>query len=71
MLKTIQRRKFNSQSAINAEIVVARREIATGALEAKREMQRISELNGNSEMTLEEINAEIAAARRDMDARRA
>ncbi len=45
--------------------------IATKALEALREMQRISELNGNSEMTLEEINAEIYAARREREAREA
>lgn len=36
-----------------------------------REIQRQSELNGTSEMTLEEINAEIYAARRDIEAREA
>ena len=44
---------------------------AMKAMEAMREMQRISKLNGNSEMTLEEINAEIYAARREMEARAA
>ena len=60
MLKTVQRRKFNpkedfSKKPYNAE----------EAIKNLREMQRISELNGNSEMTLDEINAEIAAARRE------
>lgn len=32
-------------------------------LKALREMQMISSLNGNSEMSLDEINEEIAAAR--------
>ena len=36
---------------------------------ALREMGRISEENGNSEMTLEEINAEIAEARKGNNAR--
>ena len=45
--------------------------IAIKALKAMREMQRISELNGNSEMTLEEINAEIFLARRESEARAA
>ena len=36
---------------------------ATDAIQAVREMQKISAENGNSEMTLEEINAEIALAR--------
>lgn len=34
-------------------------------LMAMREMQRISEENGNSEMTLEEINEEIRLAREE------
>jgi hypothetical protein len=33
------------------------------------EMQKISKQHGNDSMTLEEINAEIAAARRDRVAR--
>ena len=33
-------------------------------LKALRQMQLISSLNGNSEMTLDEINAEIAEARK-------
>ena len=36
---------------------------ATGAIQAVRDMQKISAENGNSEMTLEDINAEIALAR--------
>lgn len=35
--------------------------------EALSEMQRISEKNGNSEMTMEEINHEIDEARKEMD----
>ena len=46
-------------------------QVIEDALKAMREMQRISELNGNSEMTLEEINAEIYAARREREAREA
>ena len=38
-------------------------EMDTKGLEALREMQRISALNGNCNMTLEEINAEIKATR--------
>ena len=34
-------------------------------LKALRQMQLISSQNGNSEMTLEEINAEIAAVRKE------
>ena len=36
---------------------------------ALREMGRISAEKGNSEMTLDEINAEIAEARKDSDAK--
>ena len=66
MLKTVQRRKFNpkedfSKKPYNAE----------EAIKNLREIQRQSVLNGTSEMTLEEINAEIAAARRDIEAREA
>jgi antitoxin (DNA-binding transcriptional repressor) of toxin-antitoxin stability system len=35
------------------------------AMAAMRESQRISKQNGNDKMTLEEINEEIAAARRE------
>ena len=38
-------------------------EMDTVGLKALREMQRISALNGNCNMTLDEINAEIKAAR--------
>ena len=34
-------------------------------LKVLRQMQMDSSLNGNSEMTLEEINAEIAAVRKE------
>ena len=44
---------------------------AEEAIKALREIQRQSVLNGTSEMTLEEINAEIYAARREMEAREA
>ena len=37
---------------------------------ALRQMGRISAENGNSEMTLDEINAEISAARKDVDAKK-
>ncbi len=46
-------------------------QVTENAIKALHEMQRISELNGNSEMTLKEINAEITAARRDMDTKKA
>ena len=36
------------------------------ALRAIREMRRVSATNGNDKMTLADINAEIAAARREM-----
>ena len=49
------------------EINAARRESAEKALKALKIMNALSELNGNSEMTLEEINAEIYAARREME----
>ncbi len=38
-------------------------EMDTKGLRALREMQRISALNGNIKMTLDEINAEIKAVR--------
>ena len=44
---------------------------AEEAIRNLREIQRQSVLNGLSEMTLEEINAEIYAARREMEAREA
>ena len=66
MLQIIQRRKFDPKEDFSQNPY-----IATNAVKALREMQRISELNGNSEMTLKEINAEITAARRDMDAKKA
>lgn len=37
--------------------------ITEEVIAAVRSMQAISEANGNSKMTLDEINAEIAAAR--------
>lgn len=40
------------------------------AIAALREANRIAEENGISDMTLEEINEEIAAARRERDNRR-
>ena len=42
---------------------------AEEAIKNLRENQRQSELNGTSEMTLEEINAEIYAARRESAAK--
>ena len=36
---------------------------ASKAIEAMKEMQKISEENGNTEMTLEEINEEIRLTR--------
>ncbi len=41
------------------------------AIAAMREASRIAEENGVADMTLEEINEEIAAARRERDSRRA
>ncbi len=40
------------------------------ALAAVRSMRETSEANGNSEMTLEEVNDEIAKARRERKARK-
>ncbi|MBR0102017.1 MAG: hypothetical protein IJQ01_00785 [Selenomonadaceae bacterium] len=45
--------------------------IAKKALAAMKRMQEQAERNGLSEMTLEEINAEIYAARREREAREA
>ncbi len=41
-------------------------EMDCAGITALRKMQMISELNGNSNMTLEEINAEIDAARKGL-----
>ena len=71
MLTAIKKRKINPTENLSEEIYETRRESSEEALSAMREMQRISELNGNSEMTLEEINAEIYAARREREAREA
>ena len=40
-------------------------EMDQAGLKALRQMQLISSQNGNSEMTLEEINAEFAAVRKE------
>lgn len=66
MLKIIQRRRFDPKEDFSQNPY-----IAADAVKALRELQRISELNGTSEMTLEEINAEIYAARRELEAREA
>ena len=44
-------------------ILPGKRDDASSAIEALRKMQEISEANGNSEMTLDEINEEIRLAR--------
>ena len=59
-MKMIQKRKFSPEEDFHTEGT---------AIESLREMQRISLLNGNSNMTLEEINAEIYAARRESESR--
>ena len=66
MLKTIQRRKFNPKEDFSKKLYNAEE-----AIKNLREIQRQSVLNGLSEMTLEEINAEIYAARREREAREA
>ena len=66
MLKPIQKRKFNPKENFSKNPCKST-DIYTIFLELGEESNR----NGTSEMTLEEINAEIAAARRDMAARRA
>lgn len=48
---------------------LTREEIRQRAIKAMRELQAESERNGVSNMTLEEINAEIYAARREMERR--
>ena len=64
MLKTIQRRKFNPKEDFSKKLYNAEE-----AIKNLREIQRQSVLNGLSEMTLEEINAEIYAARRESAAK--
>ena len=49
------------------KINAARWESAEKALKALKILNELSELNGNAEMTLEEINAETYAARREME----
>ena len=66
MLKTIQKRKFNPKENFSKNPYIAIR-----ALEAMKRMQEQAERNGLSNMTLEEINAEIYAARREREAREA
>lgn len=66
MLKTVQRRKFDPKEDFSTI-----RYNAEEAIKNLREIQRQSVLNGLSEMTLEEINAEIYAARRECEAREA
>ena len=58
---------MTKRKEFNAEIAEARRQSTEKALKALKIMNALSELNGNSEMTLEEINAEIYAARREME----
>ncbi|MBR1645630.1 MAG: hypothetical protein IJ685_02515 [Selenomonadaceae bacterium] len=66
MLQIIQRRKFDPKedfSTIRYKDTEMRKLLLEIGEEAKR--------NGTSEMTLEEINAEIYAARREREAREA
>ena len=66
MLQIIQRRKFDPKedfSTIRYKDTEMRKLLLEIGQEAKR--------NGTSEMTLEEINAEIYAARREREAREA
>ena len=44
--------------------------VANKGIQAMRQASEISRQNGNSEMTLDEINAEIAAARAELRARK-
>ena len=46
-----------------AKYICTKNNIAAKAREAILKMRKISEANGNSEMTLDEINDEIQAAR--------
>ena len=48
---------------------LSREEITRRAIQAMKEIREESERNGLSNMTLEEINAEINAARREMELR--
>ena len=48
---------------------LSREEITRRAVQAMKEIREASERNGLSNMTLEEINAEIYAARREMELR--
>ena len=66
MLKTIQRRKFNPREALSKN-----RHKDTEMRKLLHEIGEEAKRNGTSEMTLEEINAEIYAARREREAREA
>lgn len=66
MLKTVQRRKFAPKENFS-KVRYEDTDLYKLFLEIGEEAKR----NGTSEMTLEEINAEIYAARREMEAREA
>ncbi len=59
--------KLISKNGIPFDMVV--NEQSSKGWAALSEMQRISEENGNSEMTLDEINEEIRLAREERDAK--
>jgi len=59
-------RQMVNERAIPFRIRLNEEEIRERALEALKDMQAQSVINGTSEMTMEEIDAEIAAYRREM-----
>ena len=59
-------------ASMDTERTAAEREkVIADAMDAVRRMQEESERNGNCNMTLDEINAEISAARAERRAREA
>ncbi len=67
MLKTIQKRKFNPQENFSKKSCDSK--VIDDAFKALQEIQQEAQRNGTSEMTLEEINLEIYAARRERESK--
>lgn len=63
-IRLFLKRSLSNNSIPSSLLIPADNEMDQTGLKALRQMQLISSLNGNSEMTLDEINAEIAEARK-------
>lgn len=64
-MENVNQVKIDETNISSSLRILYKNEMDEVGLKALRQMQMDSSLNGNSEMTLEEINAEIAAVRKE------